>query len=169
MSLARVLVTTFPSPLLQRVGDAITQGVVAAGGTAMHLAYEEIRRSSDSFTTVSGVILCAQTQNEFDSLIDSLSLHADLRIPLLSLCCVHTGNGSQVIEYARMRLRERGATVNSSLLLETRGMLRMLGRGTLSESDFARASALGERMARMLAGNRPQASSEKHHIPGYRK
>ncbi|MFH0922768.1 MAG: hypothetical protein V1811_01790, partial [Candidatus Micrarchaeota archaeon] len=62
------------------------------------------------------------------------------------------------------KAQEQGASVANTLALNAKGFAK-----TLSEEDFARAKAFGERTVRNISGSRPEKSSEKRRIKGYLK
>lgn len=60
--------------------------------------------------------------------------------------------------------QKQGAAVVNTLALNAKGFSK-----TLSEEDYARAKAFGERTVRNISGSRPEKTSEKRRIKGYLK
>ena len=89
--------------------------------------------------------------------------------PKVAVAVIHSGNGKPVLAaFSESLAKENRAPINT-LLLAPRGLLKMFGRGKLSESDLVRASGFGERTANAILGVKISKTSEKDKIAGYKK
>ena len=151
-------------PTLEQLAIKIRQGVEASGSTTF---VGNLAQSPDGFDIAFGGF--GTYAFGPDARLLKLAKSGKLAGKRVAIFCVHSGGGRAVADALTKQLEANGAEVVNSIAIPMRGILKHIGKGTLSEIDYVRVCAFAEKTCNRAGGVRIVHESEKQKIKGYEK